>query len=445
MWLSLAGSLVVAACAAATASADVPVVSATVYPGSGTRVLALQALQECQATDETQLYVPPPSPGGNLPSGSTWTLATVLSCALQIPTSDVTNVQVQRANGSGFEDPLSNADLVDPTSYHDPQDPGAVPVIASNGPSGPNYYARPFRGGSDDNSKDSVTADGPITILVWVKSQPLAVLVKTRSVPGSTALKFSASVTSDGAAVPPSSLKWQWTFQDTGKTSTQASVVHGSTWASYFVSVQVTDPASGNAGTATTRVTTPTQPAPSNHKQSGGHKHTNSKSPTGKDNGGPNQNPGTGGSKQSGNSNQNGYSSGQSSPTSSGQQPKPQSSTSTTTTPTASTPATTTPTTTPAPPTPHRAPPKRTTSHKPAPTATGPLVTGRLIADVTPLPQSSSPLVPATASAAPTVRQATSVTTSPLTAIGAGLAVAALLGLGAWHELRGRRRSRTAH
>jgi hypothetical protein len=54
-------------------------------------------------------------------------------------------------------------------------------------------------------------------------------------------------------------------------------------------------------------------------------------------------------------------------------------------------------------------------------------------------------VTPAAAAPAPTVRQATSVTTSPLTAIGAGLAVAALLALGAWHELRGRRRSRPTH
>ena len=68
------------------------------------------------------------------------------------------------------------------------------------------------------------------------------------------------------------------------------------------------------------------------------------------------------------------------------------------------TPATSTPATTPSPTTPHSTPtpdpPKRTKPRKTPPaTATGPLVTGRLIADVTPLPQSSSPLVRATASA----------------------------------------------
>ena len=441
-------ALVVAACSAAAASADVPVVSATIYPGSSTRVLPLQALQECPSTDETQLYVPPPAPSSNLPSASTWTLATVLSCALQIPISDVTNVEVQRGNGSGFEQPLSNGDVVDPTLYQDPQDRNALPVVASNGPSGPNYYARPFRGGSDDNGRDGVTADGPITILVWVKSQPLVVAIKPHPVPGSKALKFSASVkTAEGTAVSPSSLKWQWTFQDTGETSTEPTPVHGSPWPSCFVSVQVTDSASGDAGTDTRSVTTPNKPAPGKQNQSGGHKHTNSKSPTGKDNGGSNDKPG------------GGYSSGQPGPTTHTHQPQttqpssPATNPTSTTpsTPTPSTPATTpatTPTTTPeSTPTPSGPRPKRTEPQNTPPPATGTLVTGRLVADVTPLPQKSSPLVRATASAAPvpTVRQATTVTTSPWTAIGAGLAVAALLALGAWHELRGRRRSSTAH
>ena len=219
----------------------------------------------------------------------------MLSCALQIPISDVTNVEVQRGNGSGFEQPLSNGDVVDPTLYQDPQDRNALPVVASNGSSGPNYYARPFRGGSDGNGRDGVTADGPITILVWVKSQPLVVAIKPHPVPGSKALKFSASVkTAEGTAVSPSSLKWQWTFQDTGETSTEPTPVHGSTWTSYFVSVQVTDSASGDAGTDTRSVTTPNKPAPGKQNQSGGHKDTNSKSPTGKDNGGSNDKPGGG-------------------------------------------------------------------------------------------------------------------------------------------------------
>jgi hypothetical protein len=452
LWLALATALVVAACSAAPASADVPVVSATIYPGShgsvGTRTALSGTLGQCPLAAATQLQMhsgPRAASSDTFPTASTWTLATVLSCGMQIPISGVTRVEVQRANGA-FEASLSNADLIDTTRYQDPQAPDALPIISVNGDSGQNSYNRPYRGGKDLNATDSVTIDGAaITILVWVNSQPLRVTATQQAVPGSKAVRLSATVrTADGAPVQVSSLKWQWNFLDDGTISRQPSPTHTSSQASYNVSVQVTDQSLGAAGTRTLLVTSPTKAAPGNHKQSGGHKHTNSNSPTGKDNGGSNQTPGSGGSEQSGNSNQN------SKPQSSSPTTTPTTTaaptTSTPTTPTTSTPATTTPATTPAPPTPHRAPPKRTTSHKPAPTATGPLVTGRLIADVTPLPQKSSPLVrvtPATAAPAPTVRQATS--TSPLTAIGAGLAVAALLGLGAWHELRGRRRSRAAH
>ena len=442
MSLALAAALVVSACPAATASAAVPVVSATVYPGSHasvtTRTATSEALGPCPLAVDTQFQMHPGGSSDTFPTASTWTLATVLSCGMHIPIGQVTSVEVQRASGA-FEDPLSNADLIDTASYQDPQAPDALPIISVNGDSGQNSYNRPYRGGNDLNATDSVTIDGaPITILVWVNSQPLIVTATQHPVPGSKAVRLSATVrTTDGAPVPASSLKWQWSFLDDGTTSKLSSPSHTSSQASYNVSVQVTDQSLGAAGTDTILVTSPVKPAPGNHKQSGGHKHTNSKSPTGKDNGASNQHPGTGGSNQSGNSNQNGQSSGQSNPTTT-----PAPTTSTPTAPTTSAPATTTPATTPAPPTPHPAPPKRTTSHKSAPTASGPLVTGRLIADVTPLPQKSSPLVRVTAAAAPapTVRQAT--TTSPLAAIAAGLAAAALLGLGAWYELRGRRRGR---
>jgi len=72
-------------------------------------------------------------------------------------------------------------------------------------------------------------------------------------------------------------------------------------------------------------------------------------------------------------------------------------------------------------------------------------VSGRLVSDVTTLPEGSSPLVhltPAAAAAPPQLRQATR--SRSMAAPGAALAVALLLGLGAWRELRGRRRSRAA-
>ena len=78
-------------------------------------------------------------PGGSsdtFPTASTWTLATVLSCGMHIPIGQVTSVEVQRATGA-FEDPLSNADLIDTASYQDPQAPDALPIISVNGDSGP--------------------------------------------------------------------------------------------------------------------------------------------------------------------------------------------------------------------------------------------------------------------------------------------------------------------
>lgn len=445
MCLALVVGLVAVACSTSAASADVPVVSATSYPGAagsvGTRSVTVQTLDGCP------LYS-----GGNpitmMPSGmsqplptTTWSLETVITCGLQIPITGVNYVQVARANGS-FDEPLSNGDIIDPGRYHDPNAEDVLPVVAVNAGSGQNTYFRPFRGGSDQNSSDEVTDNGPITISVWVNAQPLRVTIHTHRVPGSKALQLSATVqTSDRATVPISALKWHWTFQDDGSNSIKPSPVHTSGEASYNVTLQVTS--QGTAGTATTLVTSPTKAAPGKRNESGGHKQTNSQSPTGKDNGGSNQKPGTGGHSSNGSSPKAGGNQQQTQPSS------PATTPSTPTTPTPTAPSATTPATNPAVTTPRSTPaprpPKRTNRQKPLSTGTGPLVTGRLIADLTPLPERSSPLVRATASAAPVpaVRQATSTGTSPLAPIVASAVAAALLGLGAWHELRGSRRSLT--
>jgi hypothetical protein len=381
-----------------------------------------------------------------LPSNSTWTLDQVLTSGLQEPKDDVTSVQVEHPNGKGFvfEPQLSKSDVFDGTTYRDPYYLGAVPVIASNGPSGPNYYERPYRGGSDDNSKDTVNADDAIHILVWIDSQPLAVTIRWNRV-SSSKVKLSATVrrTAGSPELPLNELSWQWTFLDGSSPSEEASPTHTSSEASYNVNVVVTDHSLGAVGTDTTLITSPTKPAPGKTNQTGGSKPTSSNSPTGKDNGGSNQTPGTGG-----------HSSGGSGPAGGGHQQGTQPSSQTTTpgrstsSPTSSTPGAshlTTPAGTPAAttlkPTPTPTPPPERTNHQNAPpAAAGPLVKGRLIADVTSVPESSSPLVRAAAiSPAPTVRQATSTSTSPLAAIAAGLGITALLGLGAWHELRGRR------
>ena len=147
LWFALAIALVAAACSTATASADVPVVTATIYPGSGgrvsTRTVSSGALGQCPFAPVTQL-TQPDGQTVDFPTTS-WTVATVITCSLQVPIDGVTSVEVQRANGA-LEDPLSNADLVDPGRYQDPNSPEALPIISANGDSGQSYYNRPLRG-----------------------------------------------------------------------------------------------------------------------------------------------------------------------------------------------------------------------------------------------------------------------------------------------------------
>ena len=76
----------------------------------------------------------------------------------------------------GFEAPLDNADLTDPSRYQDSQAPDALPAISVDGSEDQTTYVRPYRGGSDDNARDAVTENGaPITLVVYVNGPPLTV------------------------------------------------------------------------------------------------------------------------------------------------------------------------------------------------------------------------------------------------------------------------------
>ena len=436
----------------AAAPADQSVVSATIYPSSAGNVsrvtVGLQALQACpEYSGANPIYLYPPGQPFQL-SQSTWLLSTIISCGLQVPIGDVNDVQVLSPN-HGFQAPLSNADLTDPSRYKDPQAPDALPVIAVDGTENQTTYIRPFRGGSDANARDEVTETGaPITLVVYANGAPLIVHASARTVSSTataTTAKLSATVQSaSGAPVAPSALAWSWTFGD-GGTSSAASPTHRFAPGSYEVSVQVTQVSGGAGGTATIQFHTPAKPTSGHQNQSGGTKPTKSKSPTGTENGTHSKD--QGGTKGAGGS---GGSGAAPSTTSSESTTTTTTTTSTqsTTTASTSTPSTTstasatppTTTTTPAPP-PHRTTPARRT-RTPGPAPAGPLVTGRLISYVTTLPEGSSPLVhPTAAAAAPAqLRQATR--SRSLAAPGAGLAVAVLLGLGAWWEMRGRRRWR---
>jgi hypothetical protein len=441
------------ACAWPTAaSADQTVVSATIYPSSAGNVshgtVGLQALQACpEYAGSNPMYLYPPGQPFQL-TGTTWLLSTVLSCGLQIPLNDVNSVQILSPS-QGFQVPLSNADLTDPTRYQDPQAPDALPVISVDGTENQTTYVRPFRGGADANARDEVTETGaPITLVVYANGPPLIVYASARTISSTataTTARLSARVqTAAGTPVPASALSWSWTFGD-GGTSAAASPRHRFAAGSYDVTVQVTDVSGGTGGTATIQFRTPAKPASGHTNQTGGSRPTKSTSPTGTENGPhSNHHGGQTGSQPSGGS-RGSRSTTTSTPSRTTTTPTTARTSSTTTQSTTSTARAPTPpaaTTTTAVPPPHRAAPRRRLP-TPRTAPAGPLVAGRLISDVTTLPADASPLVhvtPAAAEAPPQVRQA--VASRSLAAPGAVLAVALLLGLGAGWEVRGRRRSR---
>ena len=276
----------------AAAPADQSVVSATIYPSSAGNIshvsVGLQALQACpEYAGPNPIYLYPPGQPFQL-TQSTWLLSTVISCGLQVPIGDVNDVQVLNPS-HGFQAPLSNADLTNPSLYQDPQAPGALPVISVDGTENQTTYIRPFRGGADANARDEVTETGaPITVVVYANGPPLIVHASARtlsSTAAATTAKLSARVaTAAGSPVAPSALTWSWTFGD-GATSSAASPTHRFAPGSYEVSVQVTQVAGGAGGTATIQFRTPAKPTSGHTNQSGGTKPTKSTSPTGTENG----------------------------------------------------------------------------------------------------------------------------------------------------------------
>jgi hypothetical protein len=457
----LALALAVVACWAPSASADQPVVSATVYPSSqGTvshQTVGTATLDGCPAYGGSNpIYLYPSAQPYQL-TASSWTLSTVLTCGLQIPLGDVTSVQVLNPS-LGFEAPLDNADLSDPTRYQDSQAPDALPAVSVDGSEDQTAYVRPYRGGNDDNARDAVTATAaPISLVVYVNGPPLAVAASAQTLSSTataTTAKLSATVRmAAGSPVPASALSWSWSFGD-GATSVASTPEHRFAAGVYDVTVQVSDVSSGAGGTATIRFSTPAAPAPGHQKQPGGNQPTQSKSPSGSDKGKHSKRPaGQTGAQPSGSSDKGrstSHPAGQSTTPATASPPStsPAPAQPTSPTPTTSAP----PTTTSAPQSPaghaapdrpvaHRRPRRTTPRRRPPPAPAGALVIGRLVSDVTPLPVGSSPLVhvtPAAAAAPPAVRQATRSTA--LSALAAAVVVIVLLGLGAWRELRGRRR-----
>ncbi len=454
--LLLAAALAATGGGAGTAAADQTVVSATIFPsGHGsvtTRSVGQTALGACPPySGPNPLTLFPTGQSYNLPA-TTWTVATVISCGLQIPLTDVSSVQISNTLIGAFEG-LSAAALSESSLYDDPGGPGALPIVSVDGSGGQTNYFRPRAVGS--NSTVDVT-ETPIPIRVYAYGPPLTVKAAYQKL--TSTVKLSATVTTAaGAVVPASALGWKWDFGD-GQTSTQATPGHRfAAGNSYSVTVTVTDPSAGTGGTDTIQVMPPVAPKPSHKQQMGGSKRDKSTSPNGADNGkrsrGPTTppQPGTNGTQPPATDTQ---------PTGTNTQPAGTNTqpagTATQPATTATQPATTAtqPSTTTAATTATRstttgaasttAAPRRRHSARPQLTPSAPLVTGRLISDVTPLSPSASPLTrpaPAAAAAPAAVRQATR--TSALPIVLAPLAIILLLGLGAGRELRGRRPRRS--
>ena len=456
---ALATAIAVLACSAGAAAGDQTVLSATIYPASSGAVtyqsVSLSKLGQCPPyTGPNPMYLYPsqqPYQWANGSTGLTWSLAEVLQCGLGILPSDVTEVQVLSPN-RGFEATLSSADLTDPSQYQDPQAPGALPVISSDGVEDQNTYFRPYQGGSDNNTDDQVIqTDSPIAVVVYANGPPLSVAVSQKALSQTSAamrVGFAAEVHgADGSTVPTSALTWNWSFGD-GRTSTNSAPTHSFAKGDYFVTVQVTDAGAGLGATDTIEVSAATSATTGAHHRPGGNSKQDS-SPSGllkssgNLTGGPAKKTGakprSGASGKSRSTAQTGTTTTKTpapDPTSAAAGPRGKSgssaghSASTAAHHAAG----------------HGATPVKRSPAAPAkpPRATGassaPVVTGRLISDVTALPPDASPLVqavPAPAASAPAVRRA--IGTSLLPGLAAGFAVLVLLGLGAGRELRGLR------
>ncbi len=251
--------------------ADQTVVSATIFPGPSGSIthpdVTLNQLDSCSIWNGAYtmgLYAPNrQSFSETLAVNSTWSLETVLTCALQLSLSDITEVIVQRADHS-WGAPLTPANLSDEAQYNDPLSAKELPVVSVNGVSGVEYV-RPWRGGSDNNSIDWIPANGPPTnIQVYENGSPPLNVTASDTVSGST-VSFSASV----QGVPASDLTWDWSFGD-GRGSSQQNPTYTYTSSGLFVvTLNVADARTNQGGTATVSVNIGPQGGPGTTPQSG--------------------------------------------------------------------------------------------------------------------------------------------------------------------------------
>lgn len=461
-----AGAALIAASAAGAlapaAVADQTVVTATVYPGAQgsvtTEAVTLGGLGNCPPYAGGAPFLLQPSGQPYQPAqGSSWELATILSCGLQIPPAAVSDVQVESVQ-HGYEAPLSWGALSDPGQYHDPSAPGALPVISVDGTQAQVTYERPARGPSDRNGADGVVDPGPVTIAVYENAPPLTVHITSHQVSAGRAgarTSFAASASRPGGgAIAPGNLGFHWTFGD-GTGSSAVRPGHTFPAGRYFVTVVVSDQAQGLGGTATVPVSVDSAALSGTANRGGAGANRSAGAPSGAVRGrgtaaspgrpsAPSQaatTPRSGGAPKSG-------------PSSSPATAPPTTASTTPAAPTTDA-ATPSPSTaslpTPAAPAAHpavaardragvRHSPRRPPHRAGGPAARVRLVRGQLIADVAPVAAGAIPVVrpvAATVPGAAAVRAATQSTS--LAGWLVGLAVLGLLGAGAGRELRGRR------
>lgn len=415
----------------ASALADQTVLRATIYSAAGVThpSVGLSALEGCPTySGPNQLLVYPGGSDYTVPSSSAWALATVLSCGLGLPVSGVTDVWVQRSSG-GFEAPLTNPDLVVPSPF---QDPSAQPLVANDGGAVQNTYFRPWRGGSDENATDEVTANGPIAIVVADSGQLLEVTVSQRTVArrsSLTTVRFGATVRSpNGGVVSSGSLLWDWSFGDSSS-STARSPTHLFQDGVYPVTVLVSAEGTGEVGTATIDVDIGGGSAHAPSSRGSGGRHSKSHAPTGPKNSEGSHPGGPAGQRSAGSSGGT-------------HSPRPGSS-ERTSNPGAAT---------------HHAEATRARGRRVATRALpstprsspikpgipverrAPVVSGLLIGEVTPIPPDQIPFVDEASgsrASAPAVRSGGGV--SPIAGVAGGVCLAALFAYGAARELRGQR------
>jgi hypothetical protein len=463
-WVIAAGG----AALPASAAADQTVVSATIFPGTAGSVSSQQVLLSTLNTCDP--YQGPSSialqPGSNQQpiSQPAWTLGTVLTCGLQIPSGDVDAVQVVAFSGS-YEAPLSNAQIFDSDQY--PGTDGALPTIYVDGGEDQTTYVRPPMSTTDQNAVDSVTEQGdPVSVIVFENQPPLVVTPTQSPITGSQGtteqVTLGATVTTpDGTAIPSSALTFSWTVDNAQPLSGPAPVATVASGVTP-VTVQIYDSSTGAGGTATFDITYNPQPSPPTTNTTPGAGTHPKGHPTGTTKltgGGGLEHAGAGDRHSPGHQRRRSKPSTHSGVTSPPVSNPPATSptpppvtpttiqTTTVTTPTET--QTQTSTTTPGltvDTSPTKAP-RHERTHAPErrsvpqPGSSERLVTGRLVADVQAVPEGESPLVHpiAAEAAAPSLVHAAGDGTSGPTWAYATLAVLLLLGGGALYERRGRR------